>query len=90
VSIGIDERLVIGRGQRLASAQRPGAVSTDEHEPRPDESAVVRHEQLRSDLANETIRDSQNAQFAVISLNQRISGHLRNPQLGLAADALPE
>jgi hypothetical protein len=50
--IGTDERLVIGRGHRLARARRPGAVRTDEHEPCPDESAVARHAQLRPDLAN--------------------------------------
>ena len=52
--IGTDEKLVIGRGQRLGRARRPGVVRTDEHEPRSDESAVARHEQLRSDLANKT------------------------------------
>src|ERR1039457_1699711 len=55
-SIGTDERLVIGRGKRLAPARRPGAVRTDEHEPRPDEGAVARHEQLRSYPTNKTTR----------------------------------
>ena len=53
-SIGTDERQVIGRGQSLARARRSGAVRTDEHEPRLGGSAVARHEQLRSDLTNET------------------------------------
>jgi len=53
-SIGTDERQVISRGRSLARPQRPGAVRTHEHEPPPDEGAVARHEQLRSDLANET------------------------------------
>ena len=55
-SIGADERQAIGRGQRLASARRPGAVRTDEHEPHPDEGAVARRERTRSDLANKTIQ----------------------------------
>jgi hypothetical protein len=59
-AIGSDETKVDGRGQRLPLAWRPGAVRADEHQLREDGAAVARHEQLRSDLANETTCHSRN------------------------------
>jgi hypothetical protein len=61
--IGSDERRVNGPGQRLRPARWPGAVRTHEHQPRGDEAAVARDEQLRSELANKTTpgRDASRA-----------------------------
>src|ERR1700678_3338069 len=49
-----DEMLVIGRGQRLAAALQQGAVKTGEHRPRRNPGAVVSHEQVVPEVANET------------------------------------
>ena len=60
-AFGGDERQEVGRGQRLAVRCEQGAIRTDEHAPAGSRGAVVTHEQVRSKVANKTIRSCHTA-----------------------------